>query len=61
MNEKGARGDKIGLKTNVKRVITVAISPSLPFGPPRSLSNIVQTKSETSKYDKGKANNIKTR
>ena len=25
MNEKGARGDKIGLKTNLKRVITVAI------------------------------------
>ena len=25
MNKKGARGDKIGLKTNVKRVIIVAI------------------------------------
>ena len=25
MNEKGARGDRIGLKTSLKRVITVAI------------------------------------
>ena len=25
MNKKGARGDKIGLKTNLKRVIIVAI------------------------------------
>ena len=27
MNEKGARGDKIGLKKTLKRVITVAILP----------------------------------
>ena len=25
MNEKGARGDKIGLQKNLKRVITVAV------------------------------------
>ena len=58
MNGKGARGDKIGLKKS-KESYYSSYSPSLPFGSPRSLSNIVQIKSETLKYDdKGKAKTI---
>ena len=31
MNEKGTKGDKIGLKTSLKRVITVAIFSIFEF------------------------------